>query len=348
MGGDVLSRNSQKRSTMRNPQMQTAHEAHAQLALIFITFWCAVICIWSYQSFKHAASPRLAAIMLRTQAGLSPLPSERLLLPTVEEETVKNDVPPPVPIPVTAGQPFSANRQPTRPVILSIEGIIGAGKSTFLRTMQRELGMRVHIVQEKVELWRALPDPHDAARTHNLLDQYYKDAAKLAMPFQTLTIATHVNALADALHAVESLPKHERPHIVLVERSARGNACFAHMLHEDGVIDNAWYAAYTYMRTLYARFVPDVDGVVDLHVDVDTAMDRLHERARGEEVGVTTAYQTHLSRTIQGWLDTEVCPVLTLTECECSNSHIDAVKAAALATRIAEFADVCLRARAAM
>lgn len=230
----------------------------------------------------------------------------------------------------------------SRPLILSVEGLIGAGKSTLLRVMERMLGTRVLVIQEDVELWRALPDPHNPTMRHNLLEQYYKDAAKLAMPFQTFIVATHVTALTNALADIATRAEHERPDVILVERSSGGNACFAHMLFEDGMIDAAWYAAYNHMRTLFARFVPDADGIIDMNVDVDTAMERLHQRARGEEVGVSPAYQAHLFRTIKTWLDNETRPVLTLSSRDCHGAHVDDRRASMLATHILDFAHNCV------
>lgn len=205
-----------------------------------------------------------------------------------------------------------------RPIIIGVEGLIGAGKSTLLAAMARTLSARVAVIPEKVALWRALPNddgtraPRDGDATHNLLQRYYDDPAKYAVPFQAFALATRVAALDDTLKELQLLPPSMMPEVVLVERSPDGDACFATMLHNDGVVDAAWYSAYHYVKRLYARFVPPVDAFIDMNVGVDTAMARLQERARTEEVGVTDVYQRHLFTTLRKWLAAERRPVLTL------------------------------------
>lgn len=318
-------------------------EAPPAIVLACIVFWCGIAFLGAYTSCSRAPSHRAMAAMARIDAGLSPIPTPPIPSPAFRASTSAASTafpastvsPAPGCVPVLP-LPLPLSPAPAaRLLILSVEGVIGAGKSTLLSTMAKALGRRVWIVQEGVDLWRALPDPD--GRTHNLLDYYYTEPAKYAMPFQTFTLATRVTALADALAAISALPRESAPDLVLVERSSSGDACFAQMLAEEGVIDAAWYAAYKYVRALYSRFVPDVDGIIDMNVDVDTAMTRLHERARGEEVGVTAAYQAHLLRTIRGWLTIERRPVLTLNAAEWDGSHVDDGKATALVAHLLDF-----------
>ena len=246
-------------------------------------------------------------------------------------------------------QPLCAS-PPHRPVILSVEGLIGAGKSTLLSRVKEQLGARVHIVQEGVALWRALPNARKEAgdeekeKTHNLLASYYAEPDKYAVPFQVFTLATRVQALHEALAHVATLPLGEQPEFLLVERSSGGDACFATMLHTDGTIDDAWFSAYTYMRALYARFVPEVDGIIDMDVPVEAAMTRLYTRARGEEVGVSPAYQARLATTIRKWLDAETegkektKPIMRLDQAALDDAHVDDARARSLAHAIAAFA----------
>lgn len=235
--------------------------------------------------------------------------------------------------------PSSHRGKSRRPVILSVEGVIGAGKSTLLRRLKEALGPRVVVVQEEVELWRALPEPTgNGAQRHNLLQAYYDDAEKYAVPFQAFTLATRVAALDRALADVGTDVE-----LVLVERSSGGDACFATMLHAEGVIDDAWFAAYHYVRALYARFVPDVDGIIDMGVPVEVAMARLHERARGEEVGVTADYQVRLHDTIRAWLASETKPVMCLRPAEWEGLHADDAQRDALARLVLVYARAVAR-----
>lgn len=194
------------------------------------------------------------------------------------------------------------------------QGIIGAGKSTFLRCLESQLGKRVLVVQEPVDLWRSLPCAvNPSGPPHNLLETYYSSPDKFAMQFQTFSLSTRMAALHEALVSVDRMRPADRPAIILVERSSGGDACFARMLYHDGLIDAAWFSAYDFMRLGYERVVGPVDGMIYIEVDTDTAMARLQARARGEEVvAVSTEYQRRLAEEIARWLESERRPVLRL------------------------------------
>jgi hypothetical protein len=121
--------------------------------------------------------------------------------------------------------------------------------------------------------------------------RYPADPDKYAAPFQTFTLATRIAALTDALESVASMAPEDRPSVIIVERSSGGDACFARMLHDDGLIGDDWYSAYCFIKAGYERLVPDADGIIDMGVPVSVAMKRLQVRARGEEVSLPSAYQ---------------------------------------------------------
>jgi hypothetical protein len=151
-------------------------------------------------------------------------------------------------------------------------------------------------------------------------------------------LATRIAALTDALDSVAGMAPEDRPEVIIVERSNGGDACFARMLHDDGLIGDDWYSAYCYVKAGYERLVPDADGIIDMNVPVSVAMQRLRVRARGEEVSLPSAYQAHLYDTISGWLKTEGRPVLVLDPAEWEGKHADAASAAALGERVMAFA----------
>ena len=70
---------------------------------------------------------------------------------------------------------MSSNKmsQNKSPIIISVEGNIGAGKSTIMEKMQELLESKeIGFMREPVDIWEKMKDPHDG---ENILVKFYKD-----------------------------------------------------------------------------------------------------------------------------------------------------------------------------
>jgi deoxyadenosine/deoxycytidine kinase len=77
-------------------------------------------------------------------------------------------------------KPFS--NIPKKHILLSIEGNIGAGKTTFLRLLKESLKIPFEVVPEPVADWQRFGDSNNKI---DLLDLFYKDPKKYAYIFQS-------------------------------------------------------------------------------------------------------------------------------------------------------------------
>ena len=68
-----------------------------------------------------------------------------------------------------------------------LEGNIGAGKSTMLNIMQKQLGLSV--INEPTNKWQHV------GQTDNILDLFYKDTKRWAYTFQSYAFLTRVHAI---------------------------------------------------------------------------------------------------------------------------------------------------------
>lgn len=77
---------------------------------------------------------------------------------------------------------FESNLSKGKNILLSIEGNIGAGKTTFLRLLNENLGLPFEIVPEPVDDWQ-----HFSGETQNinLLELFYKEPKKYGYIFQS-------------------------------------------------------------------------------------------------------------------------------------------------------------------
>ena len=81
----------------------------------------------------------------------------------------------------SAGHPLLEN-----PALLSIEGIVGSGKTTLAQRLKEHLPWLV-FVEEDLRSWRNLPTPSGPV---NLLQRFYEDPHNHALEFQSLVMQT--------------------------------------------------------------------------------------------------------------------------------------------------------------
>jgi len=193
------------------------------------------------------------------------------------------------------------------PKIIAVDGAIGVGKSTFLATLRRVLGDAAIVVPEALQWWQRLKDSD--GNTHNLLKEYYEDAARHASAFQQWTLFTRVQSLKEAYVAAGPSVKY-----IFVERSLFGDEAFARMLHKDGKIGDAWFAAYKQLQTWLREWMPSLRPNLVLYLDVppEIAYERMRARDRLEESSVSLAYEQRLVETT----------VEILKEAEACGTHI--------------------------
>src|SRR5689334_17218268 len=112
--------------------------------------------------------------------------------------------------------------QDQRPICISIEGNIGAGKKRLLRVLESHFGEEnVEIIQEPVDLWTN-------CNGQNLLEEYYKDPTRYAYTFQSVALVTRM--------MLQTKPQ-TKP-IRILERSGYGDCCFAENCRANGLMDD--------------------------------------------------------------------------------------------------------------
>jgi len=181
----------------------------------------------------------------------------------------------------------------TRPLIVSIEGNIGAGKSTLIETLRSEFDSTILFLQEPVDMWTSI---RDSETDETVIQRFYKDPAKYAFSFQVLAYATRLSLLR------KMIADHPECRMIVCERSLDADKyIFAKMLHEDGMIDEIQYKIYeTFFNEFSASF--DLDGVVYLDVDPTVCHERVAIRNRDGEEGISLDYLYRCREFHENWL----------------------------------------------
>lgn len=162
--------------------------------------------------------------------------------------------------------------------IVSIEGNIGSGKSTFLENLKKHYKSNEHIVflREPVDEWEKIKDKNG----NTMLQKFYADQEKYSFAFQMMAYISRLSILRD------TIKKHEGKDIIIItERSLYTDKyVFAKMLYDQGKIEEVTYQIYLHWFDEFAKDYP-VSNVIYVNAAPQKCYERIHKRARpGEEI----------------------------------------------------------------
>lgn len=192
-----------------------------------------------------------------------------------------------------------------KPIIISIEGNIGAGKTTIFNQLQQYYSRNKKIVfmKEPVDIWSEIKDESN----ENILVKYYNNPAKYAFGFQIMVYSAQCSIYMQLLH------DHPSCEIIISERSMdAGRNVFTKILKDDGHIDDIHYKVY---ESLYDLFKYKLDYIFYISVDPANCLNRTIHRNRTGESKITIDYLQKCSDYYEFWLnnlskdDTIVIPI---------------------------------------
>lgn len=166
--------------------------------------------------------------------------------------------------------------------LIWVEGIIGAGKSTFSREIGKRLGLRV--IEEPVE-------------TNPYLEPFYKDPKSCAFGMQMF--------LLHKRYAMQQLASYESTGVggyngAILDRSLSGDRVFAKLHMESGNISSLDWKTYEISYNYMARNLLPPTLLIFLDIQPETAFERMKKRNRGAESGVPLEY---LEKLRDGYVD---------------------------------------------
>lgn len=187
-----------------------------------------------------------------------------------------------------------------KPIIIVVDAIIGSGKTTLIRECLlpglSAKGFRVTEVREPVEKWKE----------NGRLAQFYQNPGRRGYQFQTMAFHDRI------CEARETYGKCMDTDIFLLERSIFTDILFMKVLYESGAIDKTEHDDYLDLWTMWKYLMPfEPDLFLYLRPAVETCMQRLKERNRDAEAGVTEEYQRLLLQKHDEFLSGEMVNIGT-------------------------------------
>lgn len=163
--------------------------------------------------------------------------------------------------------------------IVFIEGNIGAGKSTFVKILQKYLP-EVVVSLEPCDEWQSV-------NGHNLLLEFYKDPLRWGLLFQIYASMTRIRKQQKNAQFAKD--------VQIMERSWFSDRyCFAKTLHQSEKIDDLGWAIYEQMWDWYMKNADLPLCFIYLRVSPELCLQRLKQRNRSEEIGIPLLYLQQL------------------------------------------------------
>ena len=195
--------------------------------------------------------------------------------------------------------------------IISIEGNIGSGKSTILKSLKEhfENSRNIIFLQEPVDEWATIKDKEG----NTILSKFYGNQKKYSFAFQMMAYISRLNLLKNAIK--------ENPNsIIITERCLNTDRyVFAKMLYDSGKMEDVEYQIYLKWFDHFLE-IQTIQKVIYLKTDPKICSYRINKRCRDGESNISVDYLiechkyhedmidalTHQSLIIDGNPDTDI------------------------------------------
>lgn len=196
--------------------------------------------------------------------------------------------------PLSYSENLHRRRSPDQPpIIISVDGNIGAGKSTIISQLKDTFkGMpNVLFIHEPVDtVWNTVVDD----RGETLLSNFYSNPQKHAFTFQMMAYISRLSILKEAVSNLAY-------DIIITERCLETDRnVFEKMLHDNGVVSKMEHTVY---NMWFDEFYAPVrcNAIIYIRASVDTCMARIQQRSREGET-VSRDYITQCVKYHEDWI----------------------------------------------
>jgi len=181
-----------------------------------------------------------------------------------------------------------------KPLLVTIEGNIGAGKSSILAKMKEKYFDRSDIVfvQEPVDIWETICDENGT----KMLNLFYQNPKEHAFAFQQMAYITRISLLRKTIN------QNPQCKVIICERSLHADRnIFAKMLFDDGIISKVCFQIYNLIYDEFTSEFP-IDRCVYIDADPEICAERIIKRDRSGEANIELTYLAKCKKYHDDWL----------------------------------------------
>jgi deoxyadenosine/deoxycytidine kinase len=205
-------------------------------------------------------------------------------------------------------------------ILISIEGDIGAGKTTLINTM-RTMYPNWHFIPEPIETWQNLK----TVEGDNLLELFYKNKERYSYTFQNcalLSRALNIKQIIDKWKKdCDINPALAKHNVFLTERCLETDFhVFAQMLYDDGCMNLVEWDLYKMWYNYVKSQSYPLSGIIYVSTPPEICADRIKQRGRKGEGDIPIEYLENLDKYQKYWLNGESISVPLLEFVNYGNS----------------------------
>jgi deoxyadenosine/deoxycytidine kinase len=187
-------------------------------------------------------------------------------------------------------------------ILVSVDGSIGAGKSTLISRLERKLPsieydnrtVKILYLQEPVNLWTGGNE-----NKINYLDLFYKNKIQV-FSFEAYIMTT----LLQQLKTIIEDNKNEELYVIVTERSLLSSfSVFSKLAFQNNKINASEYQILKELSELSV----DIDGIIYLDCPPELCLYRIRTRGRVEEASIEINYMDALHSKYSDMLDLNLC-----------------------------------------
>lgn len=189
---------------------------------------------------------------------------------------------------------MSVSASTSKPLLATIEGNIGAGKSSIIAKMKEKYAGRsdVVFVQEPVDIWEGICDENGT----KMLNLFYQNPKEHAFAFQQMAYITRISLLR------KTIEENPQCKVIICERSLHADRnIFAKMLFDDGIISKVCFQIYNLIYDEFTGGFP-IDRCIYIDSDPEVCAERISKRARSGESGIALTYLEKCKKYHDDWL----------------------------------------------
>ena len=176
--------------------------------------------------------------------------------------------------------------------IITIEGNIGSGKSTFVKALRDKYknNEKIYFLDEPVNIWESIKNNEG----QNIIECFYANQEKYAFSFQIMAYISRLSLLRKAVK--------EGYDIIITERCIYTDRyVFAKMLYENNKIDIINYEIYNKWFDEFIDEFPNFNYIY-IKTDPNVALERVNKRSRTGE-SIPLEYLVECDKYHNNWLN---------------------------------------------